>query len=186
MKTRKVLQAVTAAALIAAMAVPTSAFAEVTITAGDPAKVSGDDVSTAQSGETPITMNVTPEYTVTIPAAFNLVDNDNEAATGTPGDGVYSDGGILKVENLHLATGEKLVIKTGGSYTLTAGNATIDYIPSTEKDGAEIAVGGEICSFESQKGTDASDSQEIFVRTAEAVTASGNYSGNLTFTFSIE
>ena len=85
----------TAAMLIA----PMSAFADTTITpkGGDPFDVNPDP----NKAETSVEFNIDPAYTVTIPAKVTLEDN---------GEGIYTNSGTLKAEDVKLAEGKEIVV----------------------------------------------------------------------------
>lgn len=178
MKTRKVLQAVTAAALIAAMAVPTSAFAET---------FTGSQVDEPQSGNTEVTMSVEAQYTVTIPSTIVLTDSDH--------DTVYTGDGSVKVENVHLASGKKLQITVSDNaspddgFFLRADNGTNYpdmvqyYIGNDAGVTAPFSDGGVAITCSSNTGYPSASDYTLYFKT-NPVTVAGDYSGTVTFGFS--
>ena len=186
MKTRKITQVMTALALVATMTAPVTAFA--TITPGEPSTFTGENLN--QSGTTPINLNVTAGYIVTIPAKIDLIEGDDEVTngTGTKGDEVYTGKGTISVEDLHLGYGKSLQVSIDETtnFDLTdGGEGKIEYQVSKANGGSALSAGAVITTFNSEEGPSAGDSQEVYFRTAKSVTNAGDFSGNITFTFSV-
>lgn len=176
MKARRIAQTMTALALAATMTAPMTAFALDTGTNN----VKGEDVNSEQSGTTPISLDVEPVYTVTIPAEIKLTDDDT--------DGYYTGKSTIFVEDVHLEYGKQLQVSVGKetSFELTDDNAAkIEYEVATTEDGTALDAGGQIATFKSTAGTDVEQSKEVFFKTPEAITNAGDFKGNITFTFSV-
>ena len=189
MKTRKMAQVLTALALAATMTAPVTAFAEDSIIAVTPKNFSGEAVNSPQSGTTPINLNVTAGYIVTIPAKIDLVEGEQEVTDGTGenGDEIYTGKGTISVEDLHLGYGKSLQVDVDNatSFDLKDGDASIKYQVSTTKDGEALKAGDMIKTFKSEEGPSAGESQDVYFKTADPVTDAGDFSGNITFTFSV-
>ena len=187
MKTRKMAQVLTALALAATMTAPVTAFAE--ITPGEANTFTGES-DLDQSGTTPINLKVTAGYVVTIPAKIDLIEGDDEVTngTGTKGDEIYTGKGTISVEDLHLGYGKSLQVDVDKdtSFDLTAsGGDKIGYQVSTTKGGDVLEAGDMITTFKSKEGPSAGESQDVYFKTAAPVTDAGDFSGSITFTFSV-
>lgn len=129
-----------------------------------------DQDSVDKTGNTSITYNVAPAYTVTIPATVTLGD------TAT-----------VKVENTMLKLGDEVNVKLTGTSEAddtfkvkTAQGAELAY---TVKDGdTVINVGDTVISCASQ----VSDQVDLFFTAPTSVQYAGDYSGTVTFTVSVE
>lgn len=129
-----------------------------------------DQDSVDKTGNTSITYNVAPAYTVTIPATVTLGD------TAT-----------VKVENTMLKLGDEVNVKLTGTSeaddsfkVTTAQGAELTY---TVKDGdTVINVGDTVISCASQ----VNDTADLFFTAPTSVQYAGDYSGTVTFTVSVE
>lgn len=129
-----------------------------------------DQDSVDKTGNTSITYNVAPAYTVTIPATVTLGD------TAT-----------VKVENTMLKKGDEVNVKLTGTSeaddtfkVTTAQGAELTY---TVKDGdTVINVGDTVISCASQ----VNDTAVLLFTAPTSVQYAGNYSGTVTFTVSVE
>lgn len=185
MKARKMAQTLTALALAATMAAPMTAFAE----AGKVTTVTGEEVNKEQSGTTPINLSVTPGYIVTIPAKIDLVEGESEETneTGKNGDEIYTGKGTITVEDVHLKLNQQLEVSVSDdtSFELKDQSDVIEYEVATSNGGSALKAGQEIQTFDSKEGPNVKDSQEVYFKTASPVTDAGNFTGNITFTFSV-
>lgn len=129
-----------------------------------------DQDSVDKTGNTSITYNVAPAYTVTIPATVTLGD------TAT-----------VKVENTMLKRGDEVNVKLTGTSeaddtfkVTTAQGAELTY---TVKDGdTVINVGDTVISCASQ----VNDTADLLFTAPTSVQYAGDYSGTVTFTVSVE
>lgn len=129
-----------------------------------------DQDSVDKTGNTSITYNFAPAYTVTIPATVTLGD------TAT-----------VKVENTMLKLGDEVNVKLTGTSeaddsfkVTTAQGAELTY---TVKDGdTVINVGDTVISCASQ----VNDTADLFFTAPTSVQYAGDYSGTVTFTVSVE
>lgn len=129
-----------------------------------------DQDSVDKTGDTSITYNVDPAYTVTIPATVTLGD------TAT-----------VKVENTMLKLGDEVNVKLTGTSeaddtfkVTTAQGAVLAY---TVKDGdTVINVGDTVISCASQ----VNDQVDLLFTAPTSVQYAGDYSGTVTFTVSVE
>ena len=129
-----------------------------------------DQDSVDKTGDTSITYNVDPAYTVTIPATVTLGD------TAT-----------VKVENTMLKKGDEVNVKLTGTSeaddtfkVTTAQGAELAY---TVKDGdTVINVGDTVLHCASQ----VNDTADLLFTAPTSVQYAGNYTGTVTFTVSVE
>lgn len=129
-----------------------------------------DQDSVDQTGNTSITYNVAPAYTVTIPATVEL------GSTAT-----------VKVENTMLKKGDEVTVKLTGTSeaddafkVTTAQGAELAY---TVKDGdTVINVGDTVLSCASQ----VNDTADLLFTAPASVQYAGDYTGTVTFTVSVE
>lgn len=129
-----------------------------------------DQDSIDQTGNTSITYNVAPAYTVTIPATVEL------GGTAT-----------VKVENTMLKKGDEVTVKLTGTSeaddafkVTTAQGAELTY---TVKDGdTVINVGDTVISCASQ----VNDTADLLFTAPASVQYAGDYTGTVTFTVSVE
>ncbi|MGN1315434.1 MAG: hypothetical protein ACI4VW_00015 [Acutalibacteraceae bacterium] len=129
-----------------------------------------DQDTVDKTGNTSITYDVSPSYTVTIPATVTLGD------TAT-----------VKVENTMLKKGDEVNVKLTGTSeaddafkVTTAQGAELTY---TVKDGdTVINVGDTVLSCASQ----VNDTADLLFTAPASVQYAGDYTGTVTFTVSVE
>lgn len=139
------------------------------------------------SGNTQITYNVDPAYTVTIPTNVELTDK--EAGTSA----------LVKATNVKIPRGENLTVKLDMNNTFQvstpSGNniASLKYtVTKDDNSNNSLNAGDEIFSFSPYLNDEKSviDFTEATLKfnldTSTPVTYAGNYSGTLTFTVSVD
>lgn len=129
-----------------------------------------DQDSIDKTGDTSITYNVAPAYTVTIPATVEL------GGTAT-----------VKVENTMLKKGDEVNVKLTGTSeaddtfkVTTAQGAELTY--TVKKSDTVINVGDTVISCASQ----VSNQVDLLFTAPTSVQYAGDYSGTVTFTVSVE
>ena len=129
-----------------------------------------DQDSIDKTGDTSITYNVAPAYTVTIPATVEL------GGTAT-----------VKVENTMLKKGDEVNVKLTGTSeaddtfkVTTAQGAELTY--TVNKSDTVINVGDTVISCASQ----VSNQVDLLFTAPTSVQYAGDYSGTVTFTVSVE
>lgn len=174
MKNKKVVRTLTAVALTAAMAAPITASAA--INPGSQSTVSGDDVSTTQTGETSVTLNAEAMYIVTIPAIVTLTEDNNTA--------IYKGDDQITADHVHLDEGKKLEVTLKSDFELSAGVNTLAYTAAKDDGFTQtIENDGVVGYFEANTGASADTPLPIFFKTTEELKFAGNYSDRVTFSF---
>ena len=106
---KKIISGISALAMVMAIA-PMSAFADTTIKQTD---------TLPKTADSSVEFSVDPTYTVTIPAKVTLEDN---------GEGIYTNSGTLKAEDVKLAEGKEIVVSlTSASKFNMQTSATSEY-----------------------------------------------------------
>lgn len=137
-----------------------------------------DPESEPKNGNTEITYNVAPTYTVTIPDTVNL-----DTATST------ANNMNITASNVVIPKGKQLVVKlTGTSGTdnaltvKTAEGAEITY--TITKDATNVAVGDTVLAVNPETANNGSSTLKFIA--PDSVTFAGVYSGTVTFTVSVD
>lgn len=155
-----------ALALVMALSLSASAFA-----------VDINQDATQKYGETNVTFNVDPTYTVTIPATVTLA----KAA-----DGNYKQDAAVSATDVRLEEGKTIKVTLEGDFKLVTGatGATYElpYTVTVDDDATPIASGATVATFTT---TTAEQSSTLHFA-AENPTYAGNYSDTVTFTISVE
>lgn len=177
MKTRKIVQALTALALAATMTAPVTANADWTEkTDTYEGSFSGTDVSEKQEQNIHVKLDAEPSYLVTIPAIIALTDEDN--------DGIYDGSGEIKAEKIHLEDGTHLEVTIKSFFELNHFDSTLSYQASKSDSFDSILNSGDVIgTFESNVGDTADTPLTVYFRTTEELKFAGDYYDTVTFAF---
>lgn len=170
---KKLLSAVLAAAMCCVMAVP--AFAADTVIVPDE-----DGNPSPDRGDTTVSFNIAPTYTITIPEKVEL-ERKVDAADGTV---TYERDAEITAENVRLAEGETIQVTLTGDFALDVAGATEYTLPYTVTAGENpdaVSSGGVVATF----GTSTATQTGALHFAAGNPTCAGNYSDTVTFTLSV-
>lgn len=158
---KKILQGFLTIALCLAVSLPASA-----------AEIS--ETSAQKSGETSVSFNVAPTYTVTIPETVELEKKeDNGAVTYEKDMTITAEAGVRLIQ------GQSIKVAMDSDFILSAGKSTMPYTVTV--DGENVTSGDEVALF----GT-STDAQTVTLHfAAEDPEYAGNYTDTVTFTLSI-
>lgn len=130
-----------------------------------------------KTGSTNVTYEVSPAYTVTIPASVTLGNSVTVSASG-----------------VKVAKGSQVVVKLTGTSendntfkVKTTEGAELTY--TVKKDNVDISVGDTVLTVNPDSATDnsgASGSASLSFIAPDTVTYAGTYTGTVTFTVSVE
>ena len=168
---KRFISGISALAIMSAL-VPVSAFADTTITQND---------TLPKTADSSVEFNFDPTFTVTIPAKITLEDN---------GEGIYTNSGAVKAENVFLAEGKEIVVSlTSASKFNMQTSATseykLPYTASTEAFGklTDKSAGGVIATFANSKEVQTVD---VTFTTDEETQYAGSYSDPVVFTIEVK
>ena len=173
--TRRFISGLSALAIAAALA-PMNVFADTTINP-DPEHMPNPNPGTAP---TTVEFSVDPTYTVTIPAKVTLADN---------GEGIYTNSGTLKAEDVKLAEGKEIVVSlTSASKFNMQTSASATYKLPYTAEGAfgkltDKEAGGIVAKFATS-----TEDQEVPVTftTDETPKYAGTFTDPVVFTIEIK
>ena len=133
-----------------------------------------------KTADSSVEFSIDPTYTVTIPAKVTLEDN---------GEGIYTNSGTLKAEDVKLAEGKEIVVSlTSASKFNMQTSATSEYKLPYTAEGAfgkltDKEAGGIVAKFATS-----ATKQEVPVTftTDETPTYAGSYSDPVVFTLEVK
>ena len=176
---RKSIKGMAAFSLIAALTIPMAALADtiITPTGGDPFDVTPNQ----RTAESSVEFTVNPAYTVTIPAKIALESNE---------EGIYSNSGTVRAEDVFLAEGKELSISltSASEFNMKVSGETeyqLPYTTETEKFGklTDKSAGGVIATFANSKEVQTVD---VTFTTDEETQYAGSYSDPVVFTIEVK
>ena len=160
-------------ALVMVLSLPVTALA-----AGN----SIDQGSTSKIGNTTVTFNVDPTYTVTIPATVEL-----EKKTAADETVTYEKDLTVSAENVRLLEGQQIQVTLTSDFTLTndtqnGGAATnLSYTVTVGDSATPIVTDGVVATF----GTSTTEQTSVLHFAAANPTYAGDYRDTVTFTISV-
>ena len=166
---KKIISGISALAMLMAIA-PTTAFADTTITQAD---------TLPKTADSSVEFTIDPAFTVTIPAKVTLEDN---------GEGIYTNSGAVKAEDVFLAEGKEIVVSlTSASKFNMQTAATSEYKLPYTAEGAfgkltDKTAGGVVAKFANQKAVQTVD---VTFTTDEEPKYAGTYSDPVVFTIEV-
>ncbi|MEG2507449.1 MAG: hypothetical protein RSA93_07220 [Longicatena sp.] len=132
--------------------------------------------STEKSGNTAVTFNVDPTYTVTIPTAIKLTE------TKTAGIITYKGSDTITTSAVRLNKGEKVKLAITSDFTMTSTkNAMQSYTATVDGATSSLVSGGEVARFGTSK---AAQSVTLNYLAGDPEFA-GDYKDTVTFTLSV-
>ena len=167
---KKVISTISALAMVMAIA-PMSAFADTTIKQTD---------TLPKTADSSVEFSVDPTYTVTIPAKVTLADN---------GEGIYTNSGTLKAENVKLAEGKEIVVSlTSASKFNMQTAATSEYKLPYTAEGAfgkltDKEAGGIVAKFATSTTV---QNTPVTFTTDETPKYAGTYTDPVVFTIEVK
>lgn len=129
--------------------------------------------SANQAGNTTVTFNVDPTYTVTIPATVTLAKDEES--------GSYKQDATITATGVRLLEGKVINVTLSGDFTLTAGTTDWAYTVTVGSDPDPIATDAIVATFD----TDPAEQTSVLHFAAENPTYAGNYSDTVTFTIAV-
>lgn len=166
---KKIISGISALAMVMAIA-PMSAFADTTITQAD---------TLPKTADSSVEFSVDPTYTVTIPAKVTLEDN---------GEGIYTNSGTLKAEDVKLAEGKEIVVSlTSASKFNMQTSATAEYKLPYTTEGAfgkltDKEAGGIVAKFATSTTV---QNTPVTFTTDETPKYAGTYTDPVVFTIEV-
>ena len=166
---KKAISTISALARVMALA-PMSAFADTTITEAD---------TLPKTADSSVEFNVDPTYTVTIPAKVTLADN---------GEGIYTNSGTLKAEDVKLAEGKEIVVSltSASKFNMQTAEAAEYKLPYTAEGAfgklTDKETGGIVAKFATS-----TEDQEVSVTftTDETPMYAGTFTDPVVFTIEV-
>ena len=138
--------------------------------------------SDPKTGNTTVTFNVDPTYTVTIPATVEL-----EKKTAADETVTYEKDLTVSAENVRLLEGKQIQVTLTSDFTLTndtqnGGAATnLSYTVTVGDSATPIVTDGVVATF----GTSTTEQTSVLHFAAANPTYAGDYSDTVTFTISV-
>lgn len=138
--------------------------------------------SDPKTGNTTVTFNVDPTYTVTIPATVEL-----EKKTAADETITYEKDLTVSAENVRLLEGKQIQVTLTSDFTLTndtqnGGAATnLSYTVTVGDSATPIVTDGVVATF----GTSTTEQTSVLHFAAANPTYAGDYSDTVTFTISV-
>ena len=161
---KKLLALILAITMLATLALPTIA-AEI-----------DQDPTTSKEGETLVSFNVDPTYTVTIPATVEL-----ERTEGEDGITYENDYTITASAGVRLKKGEYIQVTIAGDFEMTTSEgATLAYIVTAND--TEVQNEGVVAEF----GTDKAEQTATIHIAANDPDYAGEYQDTVTFTLEVK
>ena len=166
---KKIISGISALAIVMALA-PMSAFADTTIKQTD---------TLPKTADSSVEFSVDPTYTVTIPAKVTLADN---------GEGIYTNSGTLKAEDVKLAEGKEIVVSlTSASKFNMQTSATSEYKLPYTAEGAfgkltDKEAGGIVAKFATSTTV---QNTPVTFTTDETPKYAGTYTDPVVFTIEV-
>lgn len=166
---KKAISTISALAMVMAIA-PMSAFADTTIKQTD---------TLPKTADSSVEFSVDPTYTVTIPAKVTLADN---------GEGIYTNSGTLKAEDVKLAEGKEIVVSlTSASKFNMQTAATSEYKLPYTAEGAfgkltDKEAGGIVAKFATSTTV---QNTPVTFTTDETPKYAGTYTDPVVFTIEV-
>ena len=166
---KKAISTISALAMVMALA-PMSAFADTTIKQTD---------TLPKTADSSVEFSVDPAYTVTIPAKVTLEDN---------GEGIYTNSGTLKAEDVKLDEGKEIVVSlTSASKFNMQTSATAEYKLPYTAEGAfgkltDKEAGGIVAKFATSTTV---QNTPVTFTTDETPKYAGTYTDPVVFTIEV-
>lgn len=129
--------------------------------------------SANQAGNTTVTFNVDPTYTVTIPATVTLAKDEES--------GSYKQDATITATDVRLLEGKVINVTLAGDFTLTAGTTDWPYTVKVGTSDTAIATGDIVATFT----TNPAEQTSVLHFAAADPTYAGNYSDTVTFTIAV-
>lgn len=129
--------------------------------------------SDPKAGNTTVTFNVDPTYTVTIPATVTLAKDEES--------GSYKQDATITATDVRLKEGETIKVTIASDFTLTAGTTDWPYTVKVGTSDTAIATDAIVATFT----TNPAEQTSVLHFAAENPTYAGNYSDTVTFTIAV-
>ena len=130
-----------------------------------------------KTGDTAVTFNIDPTYSVTIPATVEL-----DKVVASDGTITYEKDMTITASDVRLEEDQKVEVTLTSDFKLdTADSATYKLDYTVTVDGDAVANNGVVAAF----GTDTAEQSETLHFVAGNPTYAGDYSDTVTFTISV-
>ena len=167
---KKLISGISALLTAAMLIAPMSAFADTTITEAD---------ILPKTADSSVEFSVAPTYTVTIPAKVTLEDN---------GEGIYTNSGTLKAEDVKLAEGKEIVVSltSASKFNMQTAGASEYKLPYTAEGAfgklTDKEAGGIVAKFATSTTV---QNTSVTFTTDETPKYAGTYTDPVVFTIEV-